>query len=231
MQAARAGYGMASFLEQTEARAAIVARVGTDQSRRGIRYTHAGLALKDHPRGRWHIVHLLNHCGSSSSELFDDGPMNIFLERPFSYDALVVIPSVEVQEGLIELMAGGAEYDLHEPRYSALAHPQSHRFQNSNQWILELVAVALRAEPAARWDRTAAQQILTESGFVPARMKLGFFERVGARRMDNVSLRDHSRRELRKGGYEWVSVASLVRYLEQQGHLLERHELVAAPVP
>ncbi|HVS13241.1 MAG TPA: DUF2145 domain-containing protein [Thermoanaerobaculia bacterium] len=222
-QAVAAGARLVDALEATGAEVAIVGRIGTDQSERGIRYTHAGLSWRDHPAGRWHFVHMLNHCGSGDSDLFDDGPVNFFLERPFRYDAWVIVPSTELQGALAALLRAGVDEQIHEPDYSAIAHPFRARFQNSNQWLLELIALAL--EPEGPRTRAFAQQVLRARGFEPERVRLGFFERVGARRMDNVQLSDHQRRELRAGGYLYVSVASVARFLEQIAELDRAFEI------
>lgn len=228
-QAVWAGTSLFERLEATRSEVAIVARIGTDQSKRGIRYTHAGLAWRDHPKGRWFFVHLLNHCGTETSQLFDDGPVDFFLERPFRYDAWVLVPSAELQRSIVALLRDGVDRDLHEPAYSAIAHPFRTRFQNSNQWLLELVAVAL--EPGGPTTRAAAQRLLERRGFEPQRVRLGFFERVGTHNMDNVSLADHDRRELREGGYLYVSVESLAAFLEQQGVVEQSFEIPATSPP
>ena len=223
--AVSAGVRLFDYLESTEAEVAIVGRVGSDQAKRGLRYTHAGFAWRDHPQGRWHFVHLLNACDSDRSDIYDDGPVNFFLERPFSYDSLVVLPTPSLQRKLAELLATDAPRRLHTAHYSAIANPFSTRFQNSNQWLLELIAVALADGGSV--TRQSAQDVLEENGYEPARTRLGFFERVGARRMNNVSLDDHSRSELRSGGYRWVSVRSIVEFLEQLGELETKRELLA----
>lgn len=228
-QAVTAGTRLVHALDATGAEIAIVGRIGSDQRERGIRYTHAGLAWRDHPAGRWHFVHLLNHCGSERSELYDDGPVTFFMERPFRYDAWVMVPTEEVRRELVELLREGVDGRLHEPRYSAIAHPFHTRFQNSNQWLLEMVAVALDPEGPA--TRHYAQQVLRLEGYEPQRVKLGFFERVGARRKDNVSLSDHSRGELRDGGYRYVSVASIARFLDRVGALEQSFEVPAETTP
>jgi hypothetical protein len=224
-----AGVRLVEALDRTGAELAIVGRIGSDQSERGIRYTHAGLAWRDHPAGRWHFVHLLNHCGSARSELFDDGPVTFFMERPFRYDAWVMVPDEELQQSLLELLRRGVDGRLHEPRYSSIAHPFRTRFQNSNQWLLELIALALHPDGPSTRER--AQQVLRLEGFEPERVRLGFFERIGARRMDNVSLSDHSRGELRAGGYAYVSVASIARFLERVGVLAMAFETPAPAEP
>ncbi|MEM1248227.1 MAG: DUF2145 domain-containing protein [Acidobacteriota bacterium] len=225
--AVHAGSALREALDATAAEVAFVGRIGSDQSKRGILYTHAGLAWRDHPEGRWHFIHLLNHCGSDASELFDDGPVDFFLERPFRYEALVVVPTPELRRALVRRLREGASRRLHEPRYSAIAHPLKTRFQNSNQWLLELVAVAL--EPEAPLTRDAAQRILRRWQFEPERVRLGFFERVGTHRMGNVSLKDHSRGELRRGGFVYVSVKSLRRFLEDNGLAEQVFELPCEP--
>ena len=228
-QAVWAGAALVERLEATGAEVALVARVGTDQSKRGIRYTHAGLSWRDHPSGRWHFVHELNHCGAGTSELFDDGPVNFFLEQPFSYDAWVVIPTLSLQRSIVALLRDGVDRKLHEPSYNAIAHPFRTRFQNSNQWLLELIALAL--EPEVPRTRSEAHRVLQRRGFEPARVRLGFFERVGTRNMENVSLADHDRSELGEGGYLYVSVDSLGAFLKQQGAVQEAFEIVAAAAP
>ncbi len=210
-----AGVQLRTALDETGAQVAVVARIGTDQRKRGILYTHAGLAWRDHPAGRWHFVHMLNHCGSNRSELFDDGPVDFFLERPFRYDAKVIVPTPALQEELARLLREHVGRVIHDPDYSAIAHPFKLRFQNSNQWLLELVALA--TDPSVERTRAEAQKILRAMEFEPERVKLGFFERVGTHRMGNVSLADHSRREQRRGGFQYVSVRSVERFFIGRG--------------
>jgi hypothetical protein len=228
-QAVLAGSTLYERLERTGAEVAVVARIGTDQRKRGILYTHAGLAWRDHPKGRWHFIHELNHCGRDSSELFDDGPVDFFLERPFRYDAWVVVPAPELRRSIVALLREGADRLLHEPSYNAIAHPFRTRFQNSNQWLLELIAVAL--EPAGPRTRAYAQEVLRRRSFEPARVRLGFFERIGTHNRDNVSLSDHDRSELREGGYLYVSVESLVAFLRQQDLIEQAFEIAPEAPP
>jgi len=207
-----AGSGLRDALNETTAEVALVGRIGSDQSKRGIRYTHAGIAWRDHEAGPWHFTHMLNHCGSNRSQLFDDGPVDFFLERPFRYTAQVIVPVPALQKELARRLRMHDGGPIHEPRYSAIANPFRTKFQNSNQWILELIAIAL--DPEATPTREHAQLILRGMDYQPERVRLGFFERVGTHRMGNVSLDDHSRREMRKGGFAYVSVRSLARFLE-----------------
>ena len=51
----------------------LLARAGQDLSRHGLRYSHLGIAYRDHAavggRGAWRVVHKLNACGSDRSTL------------------------------------------------------------------------------------------------------------------------------------------------------------------
>src|SRR5688572_19591228 len=92
-------------LDRSDARIALVGRVGSDLSRHGLRYSHAGLIQRDHPAGRWIVVHALNACGTTGSALFEEGLGNFFFDDPFLYEAIVVVPSARLQQRLLDGLA------------------------------------------------------------------------------------------------------------------------------
>jgi hypothetical protein len=57
--------------------------------------------------------------------------------------------------------------------YSANAHPFSLRYQNCNQWVIELLAAAGGAGPAGGGLRERAQQWLRERGYAPQPVDIG----------------------------------------------------------
>ncbi len=227
-KAQAAALGVYEYLNESDANVALLGRVGTDQSNRGILYTHVGLIFRNHPKGAWLITHLLRDCDKARSNLFDEGLFDFFNGSPFSYQALVVIPTQEVQDRLETLNRGPVTRQLHQPDYSTLANPFRTRFQNSNQWVLEMLAAALAPEGRVT-DRAGAQRVLSETGYEPARMKLKFKERVMVKAGGkvHVSLADHRDSENRgkDGGYHWVSVDSIVGYLERNDRVLEKIEI------
>src|SRR5258706_8419581 len=91
-------------LEQTGAVVVLIGRVGSDLSRHGLRYSHAGFAWRDNSNGRWKVTHLLNHCGRATSDLFDEGLGNFFLDDPFAYETVVIVPSPALQEKLVSVL-------------------------------------------------------------------------------------------------------------------------------
>jgi hypothetical protein len=227
-KAQSAALGVYEYLNGSDANVALVGRIGSDKSKRGILYTHAGLIFRNHPKGAWILTHLLRDCDSARSDLFDEGLFDFFNGSPFSYQALVVIPARRVQDRLEELNQGSMARRLHEPRYNTLANPFRTQFQNSNQWVLEMLATAIGAESAVT-GREDAIRVLSQTGYEPARMKLKFKERVMVKAggKTHVSLDDHrdSENRGRDGGYHWVSVESIVRYLEHNDLVLDKVEL------
>src|SRR5262245_10220096 len=79
------------------AHATVLARVGRDLSEYGLRYCHVGLAVYDDANRRWIVLHLLNHCGTAESALYAQGLGNFFLDDLFRFEALVVVPSEQLQ--------------------------------------------------------------------------------------------------------------------------------------
>lgn len=194
-------------LEEKDARVAVIGRVGRDLSEYGLRYSHIGLAMRDQSAGRWIVVHELNHCGRADSDLYDQGLGNFFLDDLFRFEAVVLIPSSELQERLAEAIEKGAGRKLHEPRYSLIAHPYSGKYQNSNQWLLELTAAMLAGGTPSR---AAAHARLVQDNFQPSVLYLPPLKRLGARLFSvSTQFDDHSSEEWSSSRYQVVSAESV----------------------
>ena len=203
---------MVETLDASGARIAIVGRIGSDQSAHGIRYTHVGFAQRDHPAGRWTITHVLNICGASSAEMFDEGMGNFFLDEMFAFETRYVIPSAAVQDRLIATLGGPLKRRLFEREYSVIAYPFAPRYQNSNGWPLEILAAALAA-PGEISNRAQAQQWLRQNGFVPSQIRITPGERAGARLFAaNVRFGDHPDEAWQQWKYQVVSGDSVLNF-------------------
>ena len=213
-------------LEQTGAQVALIGRVGSDLSRHGLRYSHAGLVQRDHPAGRWVVVHALNRCGTAESSLFEEGLGNFFFDDPFFYEAVVVVPSPAVQQRLLDGLSTRLPGTLHTASYSMIAHPFSLRYQNSNQWLLELLAASLAPEGVVS-SRAEAQGWLRHAGYVPSEVSIAPLQRAGARMFAvNVRFDDHGSDEWASGRYRVVSVESLLRFLALRDSTAKRYVVV-----
>lgn len=175
-------------LDHARAEAALIARVGQDLTRHGLKYSHAGVVLRDRERGGYTVVSLLNHCGTAESALYDDGLGSFFMDDVFRHEALLVIPSPAQQERLRQTVTRGDCSLLHAPAYNVVQYPFSTQYQNCNGWLLECVAVAAGAEP----DRASAQRWAKRQGFAPTTLRLSTLERLGGRiTAANVAFDDH----------------------------------------
>ncbi len=210
------------YLEQSGAKLALVARAGADLSEHGLRYTHMGAVLRDHPAGRWMFVHLLNECGADTSGIYDEGLVNFYLDDLFAFDGVILIPTLELQDRLTAILAGPRATQLHHPVYSMIARPTATKYQNSNQWLLETIAMAQAPEGSIN-TREQAQQYYVSRGYKADTVRIGDFQRLGAGfTRANVRFDDHTSEEAGNRRYEVASVRSVARYLETTQSIMAR---------
>ena len=204
----------AAVLDQQGASVALIARIGQDLSRYGLTYSHLGVAFKRD--GAWRVAHKLNDCGTAEAGLFWQGLGEFFLDDPFRFEAGILIPTPEVQQALAPVFsARESVLRLHEPRYNLVSYPWSQRYQQSNQWVLETMAMAL--SPGVG-NRTAAQAWLRERGYQPTVLALGTATRLGARlTAANVAFDDHPSEKRFAGQIETITVESVFAFAERAG--------------
>lgn len=200
-------------LEATDAQVALIARVGQDLSRQGLRYSHMAYVWRDHPKGRWLVMHELNDCGTAQSALYDEGLANFFFDV-FAHEASVLIPSAGSQAKIAAVLASPTARSMHSPRYNMLAYAFSTRYQNSNQWVLETYAAS--ASEFAITDRAQAQQWLKLAGYAPITVHVPAPQRLGARLFRaNVEFDDHPFARRAAGQIDTVTVESVMRFVQR----------------
>ena len=146
-------------LDGAGAEVALIARAGQNLSQYGVRYSHFGFVWRDHPKGAWRVMHELNECATAASEIYDDGLGNFFLDDLWKMEELILIPNASTQQRLADLFRSRDHLALHEPHYNMVAYPFSVKYQNSNQWGLEIIAAA-ETRGAVISSRVQAQQWL-----------------------------------------------------------------------
>lgn len=229
-KASRLGVKLFEALNPSNAEVVIIGRVGADLSKYGLRFSHSGFALRNNPKGQWTVIHLLNRCGTDSSSLYDEGLINFFLDDPFAYDAIIAVPKPEMQHALAKILRSGTVWRLHQAHYNTIAHPQSLDFQNSNQWLLELVVAAM-AKGAVN-IRSEAQRHPLMQQYQPDVMAIDRLTRLGSGLFKaNLTFTDHPLADRLKGEYHIVTVRSVMRFLHQTGMLerLQWLDLQSAP--
>jgi hypothetical protein len=210
-------------LEQSGATVAYVARAGIDLSQYGLVYSHIGLAWRDHPRGRWFTYHLLNNCGTRESELVDHSLEDFFNVELFTQDALVAVPSPELQLKLLKTFFSPLAPTLHERSYSMISYPFSVMYQSSNQWVLEVSAAAIAPENAIN-NRLQAQNWLKANGYVPFKAKVSGLLVLGSQLFSpHVRFDDHSEPEASSNVYLESTVDSVLDFMQRFDPGLKRY--------
>ncbi|MFZ6754394.1 DUF2145 domain-containing protein [Undibacterium sp. Dicai25W] len=199
-------------LADSHADIAIIARVGQDLSKYHLRYSHLGIVKHD-ADGRWSVIHELNDCGTANSGLFDEGLGNFFLDDLFAFETLILIPNPELQAKIRNLLENGKAKALHDPHYNMLSYPFSTKYQNSNQWALEVLAAA-QAQGININTREQAQAWLKSADYQADVLHIDTVTRLGARMFRaNVSFDDHPFDRRMSGSIDTVTVESIVRFI------------------
>jgi hypothetical protein len=200
-------------LDASGAGVALVSRAGQDLSKYGVDYSHMGIVVRDHSAGRWTVVHELNTCGTAASDLYVEGVGNFFLTDLYRYRAQVVIPGPDLQARLAALLAGRTGRRLHEPHYNMLSYVYSTRYQNSNQWVLEILAAA-SAPAGAVETRAEAQAWLRTQGYRVPTIHVDAMTRLGGRMFRaNVAFDDHPFDRRMAGQIDTVSTDAVVNFV------------------
>lgn len=232
-------------LDDSGAQVVLLARAGQDLSRYGLRYSHVGWVYRVHdanaPGGHvWRVLHKLNQCGSSNSAIYRQGLGEFFMDTPWRYEAAWVVPNWDVQTRLMPLLADAqrpaslppAVQMQHRP-YNLVSYAWGVRYQQSNQWAIELLAWSL--EPSVRnspYEATAAsrqkaQTWLRERGYQPTVLRIAPLTRLGARvTAANVAFDDHPNAErfsdriatvTADSMFDWMTRSQISGAVEQVG--------------
>lgn len=207
-------------LNHLNPKVALIARVGSDLKQYGLYYSHVGFVVKNYPekKGKWTIVHLLNQCDVPKSSIYKQGLMNFFMDDLYTFDYQITIPTEATQEKLYQALVSQQKQSLHNSSYSMIAYPFSTKYQNSNQWVLEVIASSIN--PQSTYSRPAAQAYLRKTHYQASIIKIDSFSKLGASLFSShVRFDDHPLEEQRWNKMSTVTVSSVVAYLRKQNHL------------
>lgn len=219
-RAAKQALALKNDLNRTQAKVALIARVGSDLSKYGLHYSHLGIAIKDFPgrKNKWTVVHLLNKCGTARSAIHAQGLMNFFLDDLFNMDYQITVLDPALQTKLDHTLRTPQVNKIHNAHYSMLAYPFSTRYQNSNQWVLEFIEATDSGKP----DRASVQKQLQAKHYKATLITLDAFTKLGASLFKaNVRFDDHPAMEQRSNRYSSITVDSVVDYLQKQGKVVK----------
>jgi hypothetical protein len=207
-------------LDASGAKVVVLARAGQDLSKYNLRYSHLGFAVKQSD-GRWLVTHKLNQCGTAVSSVYRQGLAEFFLDDLFRYEGAFVVPRADVQNALYVALAGEGvgvatrAKAMHTPAYNVVAYPWSTRYQQSNQWATETLALAMESKLTSREQ---AQAWLKFQGYAPSTLNIPPLTRLGGRMTAaNVAFDDHPNEKRFSDRIETVTVDSVFAWMERSG--------------
>jgi hypothetical protein len=174
---------------------ALISRSGVDLRDLGIRFSHSGLTIKEGGDVPWSVRQLYYACDEGKPRLYDQGIAGFLFngdEPAVGYVSIVLMPRKEALELRRVALDKQRALRLLAGRYSANAYPFSTRYQNCNQWVVELLAAAWGALPDGDDLRERAQAWLAANDYAPEPVDLDSHAlKFAATFMPLVHLDDH----------------------------------------
>ncbi len=209
---------------------AVVGRSGTFREKHPMEYIHAGLFTRG-ANGEWSVQELLE-C-AAVSQVQQRGAWDFFVARA-SFLRAVIAPINDAALRNNEIFSDSMYRAMHNPNYNIISNPHNVDYQNSNEWILDLLAFA-RSEKmtggltcsSARLarshvtvKRSQAKVQLRRDDYLGELVALGSGEKLFAAVSTRGTLDDHvncdgSLRTINRNGRRIVTVKSLIEYMQR----------------
>lgn len=216
-------------LDESGQSLALISRSGLDLQRFGVRYSHAGVSLKASENTPWSVRQLYYACDEQRPRLFDQGLAGFLFgtdDAAHGYLSIVLLP--RAQADALERAAHDKARALRllGARYSANAHAFSLRYQNCNQWVMELLASAWGGLDDSDNLRANAQQWLTARGYQPQPIDVGsHLLMFAAGFVPWLQLDDHPQEDLFALQFRTSMPATIEAFVREQVPGAERIEL------
>jgi hypothetical protein len=203
---------------------AIVFRTGRPRSKlpKGISYTHGAFWARMPVKtadgasvsgpGGYAVFNLYHGDGKTEardhSSLVQDYPLD-FARGTAVDDVAVLIPSPELQAGILTAMNSPLYEKMHMPSYSLIANPLDPRHQNCNEFMLDVIGAVLWKTD----DYTEVKRRLRET-YTPTPIGVNFIERLLGPMTDNRIKLDDQGDQIVTATYE-----SIATFLKAQNAL------------
>lgn len=153
----------------------LISRSGLDLSRFRIRYSHAAIAWRSEA-GEWSARQLYYACDESRPRIYDQGLAGFAMgidDPALGYISMVRLPAPAAQALRQASQDRSLALHLLAANYSANAYAYSLRYQNCNQWLVELFAAAMGQLADGDDVRQRAQRWLRQAGYAPEPVHVG----------------------------------------------------------
>jgi hypothetical protein len=198
------------------ARVFFMARQGrpTDELPDGVNYTHVSYAVysniqtKDGRVLPGYAIYNLYQLKDdpSKSNLVVDFPLD-FLAGAHAPRVGVIIPTVDLQKRLLEVISSDSYEKLHNPVYSAISNPYNNKFQNCTEHVLDVLNAAIY-----QTDDINQLKLNTRAHFDAQELKISPFKLLLA-----SMFKSEVKTSDQKTGIKTTTFGSIARYLENNG--------------
>lgn len=193
----------------------MLGRRGQNLDKYNQTFSHGAFVLKKD--GAWIVVHELNTCGTATSEIFEQGLGQFFLDSMYKYEAAISAVNEKEAKKLKEFLLDKLKTSsMHQPHYNLLAYPFSQKYQNSNVWLLETFIAATQFSDIP--SRAQVQEFLKTNNFVGTTLEIDAMTRLGARiSKANIAFDDQPFNGRMNGKIVTVTYDQLLQYLSKNG--------------
>lgn len=195
----------------------LIGRMGQNLDQYRLKYSHGAFLAKNN--GNWEVFHELNDCSSDKSNIFNEGVLNFFLDDLYQYDSIIISFDNNINTTLKEVLFDKKSLkEAHNPHYNLLAYPFNSKYQNSNGWLLEIIARAM-AKNNKKEINTHEDFIsfIKELHYEPAILQIGMFKRLGGRMFKaNIAFDDQPFNDRMAGNIRTYTFDGLFEFIKQQ---------------
>lgn len=171
----RFAHAVRQVLEASGEDVALIARSGLNLARFDLRYSHAGVMLRDGGEVPWSVRQLYFDCDEGRPRLFDQGLAGFLMSADspdLAHLSLIFLPRAQADALRRAALDRPRALHLLAASYSANAYPFSLRYQNCNQWVAELLASAWGELPDGPALRQQAQDWLRAEHYRPTAVRI-----------------------------------------------------------
>lgn len=154
---------------------ALLSRSGLDLSRFHIRYSHAAVAWRSE-QGVWSARQLYYACDEGRPRIYDQGMAGFAMgtdDANLGYLSIVRLPPQAVLALRPAVLDTRRALHLLAAQYSANAYAYSLRYQNCNQWLIEMLAAGWGGLADGEDLRERAQAWLRDEQYAPQPVEVG----------------------------------------------------------
>ena len=205
------------ILMQHSPRTALVVRASTDPLGHRLGHAHVAFVFQEWlaPGEPWTVLHVLNECSWSRLYPQTDSLYTFFQGVPGT-EATILVPGTGLQELISDRLLRSRPLQGHyHARHRLLAYPFGTRFQSSNQWVIEALALAI--SKTYLQDREHVHRWLQEAGYQPTVVNVASLKRMaGPQFRRTLSFDDHPFRDRVAGSVSLVTAESIITFVQAQ---------------